>query len=202
MNRQNDPFRDFGIVPDQCSAPEQKVRSCFSSGQIMTQYLMSGAIVALGLLGGMACLVKLPAPLSWGALGVIGIVEVIIFYLAIRNDYAWVELDGRTLRAQHLYTRKVIERSVDDIDELYTNVYKMKSAATVISDKLLGRVRGVTVRFKDKRTPLRICRVDPAMENARELIEAIIFRMAEKRQVKAEICDVDGKPLVSRILWA
>ena len=32
-------------------------------------------------------------------------------YLATHNDYRWVELEGNTIRAGHLYTGRTIERS-------------------------------------------------------------------------------------------
>jgi hypothetical protein len=39
------------------------------------------------------------------------------------------------------------------------------------------------------------------MTNAKELIEAIVYRMAEKAAITAEIVNLEGKPLVRRIYW-
>jgi hypothetical protein len=39
------------------------------------------------------------------------------------------------------------------------------------------------------------------MRHARELIEAIAYRMSEIGEVDAEIIDFEGEPLVRRIHW-
>ncbi|MHB1425321.1 MAG: hypothetical protein ACYC3I_19295 [Gemmataceae bacterium] len=80
----------------------------------------------------------------------------ILVYLATRNDYSWVELDGETLRAKHLYSRRVIERSIDDIEDLLTLVFQVRSAVTRITEAWLGRVRGIMIRFRDQRTPFQV----------------------------------------------
>jgi hypothetical protein len=95
----------------------------------------------------------------------------------------------------------VIERDLGEIESLATMVYQVRSTATVVLEAWLGRIKGVEVRFRDRRTPLRIVRADPAMTNARELIEAIVFRMGQIREVDAEIVNWNGKPLVRYIHW-
>ena len=122
-------------------------------------------------------------------------------FLATHNDYRWVELDGITLRAKHLYTGRVIERSIGDIAGLRTIVYEVRTHAIVITEHLLGRVRGIEVRFRDGLTPLRINRADPAMTNAHELIEAIVYRITEFGEVDAEVVEFAGHPLVRSIHW-
>jgi hypothetical protein len=57
------------------------------------------------------------------------------------------------------------------------------------------------IRFRGKPSPFRVARADPAMKNAKELIEAIVFRMSEKGEVDAELIDFEGKPLIRRIHW-
>ena len=44
-------------------------------------------------------------------------------------------------------------------------------------------------------------RADPAMTNARELIEAIVYRMSETREVQTELVNFAGNPLVRSIHW-
>ena len=39
------------------------------------------------------------------------------------------------------------------------------------------------------------------MTNAKELVEAIVYRMRERGEVDAEIVNLNGKPLVRRIYW-
>jgi hypothetical protein len=57
------------------------------------------------------------------------------------------------------------------------------------------------IRFKDHRTPLQVSRADPAMRNARELIEAIVYRMTVMGEVDVEVINLEGRPLVRRISW-
>jgi hypothetical protein len=95
----------------------------------------------------------------------------------------------------------VIARSLEEIECLATMAYQVRSTETAIIEAVLGRVKGVEVRFRDRRTPLRILRADPAMTNARELIEALLFKMAQIREVDAEIVNHAGKPLVRHIHW-
>lgn len=66
---------------------------------------------------------------------------------------------------------------------------------------MVGRVRGIMIRFPDKGTPLQVIRADSAMMNAKELIEAIVFRMSEQGKVDAKVIDFEGKPLIRRIHW-
>jgi hypothetical protein len=105
------------------------------------------------------------------------------------------------VRAKHLYTRRIVERNIEDIEDLLTLVIQMQTFAVALTNAWLGRIRGVEIRFRDKRTPLRISRTDPGMKNARELVEALIYRMWQKGPVDAEIIQLGGKPLVRRIFW-
>jgi hypothetical protein len=95
----------------------------------------------------------------------------------------------------------VVERPVDDIEDLLTHVLQIRTLTTVIVEAWLGRVRGVEIRFYDQRTPLRVSRVDPAMKNAEELIQAVIYQMAKLGELDAEVIDFQGKPLIRRIYW-
>src|SRR5262249_3713216 len=124
-----------------------------------------------------------------------------LIHLVVHNDYRWVELDGSTLRARHLYTGRTIERSIEDIDSLTTMVYQVGGTITLAIEKLLGRIKGVEIGFRDRRTPLRILRADPAMTNATELIEAVLYRMRQRRELETEIVNWQGQPLVRRVYW-
>jgi hypothetical protein len=194
-------FRDFGILPDDLQPPPEKIRCFISTGRIAGQYIATGLVSALGL--GLAVLfaLTLPLPLSWlgGAAALLGFGAFV--YLATHNDYRWVELEGNTLRARHLYTGRTIERSVDEIESLDTMVYPIRQMETVVIEKLLGRVKGIEIRFRDRRTPLRIVRADPAMTNAQEFIEAVLYRMTRLRELDAKVVNFAGQPLVRNIHW-
>jgi hypothetical protein len=198
---QPDSFRDFGILPDGVPPPPEKVRSYLSRGRIVGQYIGSGLVSALG--GGLAVLLVLTMPFPLNLLGFAAAFAGFgsVLYLATHNDYRWVELDGKFLRAKHLYTGRVIERSIEEIGTLATIVYPIRRIQTVIIETILGRVKGIEIRFHDQRTPMRVLRSDPAMTNAKELIEAVVFRMAQVREVDAEIIEFAGKPHVQYLHW-
>lgn len=197
-----DFFRDHGIIPYGVSPPSGRVRAYFPGWQVFGQYAATGLMSLFGL--GFATLAALTMPLPANVLVAVAALAGIGFlvHFVTRNDYAWIELDGDTLRAKHLYTGRVIERSVDEIKDLLTLVIAVRTATTMLVDAWLGRVRGVEIRFRDGRTPLRVQRTDPAMKNARELIEAVISRMAERGEVDAEITHPQGgQPLLRRVYW-
>jgi hypothetical protein len=118
-----------------------------------------------------------------------------------------VELDGRTLRAHHAYTGRVLERPLEEVERVVTLVSRVKggpaagTVAVAVTDAMLGRVRGVEIRFRDRRTPIQIRRRDPAMTNARELVEAVLGHMAEIGKIHVETTNHQGRPLVEQIYW-
>jgi hypothetical protein len=194
-------FRDFGILPDDVQPPTGTVRAFFSTGRVIGQYVGTAIVSALGL--GLMVLFALFLPLPMSLLGCAAALAGFgtFVYLATHNDYRWVELDGNTLRARHLYTGRIIERSIDEIDSLGTMVYQVRSASTAVIERLMGRIKGIEIRFHDRRTPLRILRADPAMTNAEELIEAVLYRMQQLRKLEAEVVNWGGQPLVRRVFW-
>jgi hypothetical protein len=196
-----DFFRDHGIIPYGVPPPAGTVRAYLPWWHIVGQYLFTAVLLAFGLGIGLLFALTLPRPLNVAAAAAALAGVAALIYLATRNDYAWIELDGDTLRAQHLYTRRIIERPVEEIDDLLTLVLQIRTAETAIVNAWLGRVRGIEIRFRDRRTPLRVSRTDPAMKNARELIEAVIYRMSEADELDAEIIPFQGKPLIRRIHW-
>jgi hypothetical protein len=201
MKRQPDYFRDFGVIPHGVAPPPETVRSYLPWGHIIGQYVFTSVMAGFGV--GIATLFAFTLPLPANALAsavTLGGFGYLV-YLATRNDYSWVELDGETLRARHLYTQRVIERSIDEIEDLLTLVFQIRTAAVRITESWLGRVRGIEIRFRDKRTPFRVCRADPKMRNAKKLIEAIVYRMSQMGEVDAEMIDFEGKPMIRRIHW-
>jgi hypothetical protein len=199
---QDDFFRDFGVIPHGVSRPAGTVRSYFPWYHVLGQYVMTCLLSGLGIGGMLLFLVTFPFPVN----AVVATVPLAGFgalvYFANRNDYLWVELDGDTLRARHLYTGRVIERSVGEIEDLLTVVFLHRSAVEVaIVEAWLGRIRGIKIRFRDGRTPLFVSRTDPAMKNAKELIEAVAYRMSAAGEVDAEMIDFEGTPMIQRIHW-
>src|SRR5262245_30447458 len=201
MNPTPDFFRDFGILPNGVAAPEGRVRSYLPSGHVIGKYFGMAFVLCSGL--GIATLFAFTLPLPVNILAGVGAVAAAVglCYLVGRHDYVWIELDGDTIRAKHLYTRKLVERSVADIEDLLTLVMQVRTLAIMVTEAWLGRIRGIEIRFKNNRTPLRVMRRDPAMRNAKELIEAIAHRMSQIGPIAAEIVSLDGKPLIRRIRW-
>lgn len=199
MTQPSDPFRDFGILPPDVAPPAAPIRSYFSAGRVVGQYVATGLVAALGVGATVLFGALMPAPLNLlggaAAFGAFGI----FIYLMTRHDRRWVELDGTTLRARHLYGGGVLERSIDDIESLNTIVHPVVNAAILAVEKIWGRIKGVEIRFRDQRTPLRIQRFDPAMTNAKELIEAVMFRMRERGGLVVDVIQLDGSPLVKQV---
>jgi hypothetical protein len=201
MPRQPDFFRDFGIIPYGVSPAPETVRAYFSWGHVIGQYLATCLMSCLGIGMGVVFGLTLSFPVNAVAAAATLAGFGYIVYRATRNDYAWIELDGEKLRAKHLYTRQVIQRSIEEVKDLLTLVFQMRTVETLMVESWLGRVRGIMIRFRDQRTPLQVSRSDPAMKNAKELIEAIVYKMSEKGEVDAELITFDGKPLIRRIYW-
>lgn len=205
MSNQSDLFRDFGVYRDAISPPPNEVRASLSLAQRIGQWFCVALIAALGIFTGVGCallfgltlLLPVGVPLAAAILACFGF----LIHRLTRYDCAWVELSGETLRAKHLYSGRVNEYTIEDIKELFTIVSPVVNTAVLITEAWLGRIRGVLIRFRDGSTPFQVCRADPAMTNAKELIEAIVYRMAEKAAITAEIVNLEGKPLVRRIYW-
>jgi hypothetical protein len=201
MPQPSEVFREFGIIPDRVAAPSPLVRAYFSTGYIIGQYIATGLLMLFGV--GLAVLFAFTVPLPINLLAAPAGLAMFAAgaYFVGRNDYAWVELDGDTLRARHLYTGRTHERSIAEIDHLQTLVFQVQNLATAIVDAWLGRVRGVMIHFRDGRWPLLVSRVDPKMTNAQQLMEAIVYRMSQRGEIDAEVVDHRGSPLIKKIYW-
>jgi hypothetical protein len=199
LGSSREAFREFGILPGDVTAPQGIVRCSLSTGQIIGQYLFTAFMISLGLVVGIPLAIFGPPGSAAG--GVLLAAAFLVFVcLAIRNDYAWIELDGPILRARHLYTRRIVERSIDDIKEIQTHVYLLHSEAAIIMERLTGTIRGYEIRLHDG-IRFRASRSDPAMAGAQELIEGVIYRMSQAGAITAVMGEYKGRPIVRRIGW-
>jgi hypothetical protein len=192
-------FRDFGLLPIGLAEPPATVRASLLASRAFGQYLFTALVSCLGL--GLAALYGLTSPYPWNLVGAVApllLVGWLVWY-ATRNDYRWIELSGDRLTARHLYAVRTVVRTLNEVEDLLTVVLLARTATVALTEKVLGRVRGVQVRFRDGRTPLTIQRTDPAMRNAQELVEAILYRLAERDELDWEIVDFAGRPLVRRV---
>src|SRR5262249_49897375 len=110
------PAPDFGILFEELPPPPEKVRCFISPGRVLTKYTGTAILTALGL--GLAALFANILPMPAGAIGCAASLATFgaFVYLVARRAYRWVELDGDTIRARHLYTGRTVERSVEEID--------------------------------------------------------------------------------------
>ncbi len=197
-------FRNFGVLPTGAAPSDETVRSFISPGRIVFEYMVTLIFAALGLGLMQFLMLKLPQPLNWlgGAAALIGFATYV--YLGTHKVYRWIELEGNILRVKYLFTGRTLERSIDEIKRVDTLIGQMRQMETVVIDGLLGRVRGVSILFRDDYAPLhvvRIMRTDPAMIQAEELIQALYARMSQIREIHTELVNVDGVPLVGYVHW-
>src|SRR5260370_29503659 len=129
MKRQPDFFRDFGIIPQGVSPPPETIRCYLPWGHVIGQYVVTSVMAGFGIGIGVLFALTLPFPVNALASSATLACFGYIVYLAARNDYSCGELDGDKLRARHLYTRRVIERSIRDIEDLLTLALQIRTGA-------------------------------------------------------------------------
>ena len=128
MSGPPDFFRDFGVLPNAAVSSTRTVRAYFSWGQVVGQYLMTFLMTGVGVALALYCEVTLPFPANLlGAVASFAGFGYIV-YRATRNDYSWVELDGGKLRSKHLYSRRVVERSIEEIEAI---VHRMSELGAI-----------------------------------------------------------------------
>ncbi len=106
--------------------------------------------------------------------------SIFIAYHMFQN-YHWVELDVDSIRGRRFWTRQHVERSIDEISEIVPLGAIAKTTETVITDQLLGSVRGYEIRFRDGGATIGLVRYD--MTNVDVLIEELVART--KVEIKA-----------------
>lgn len=201
MPQQPASFRDFGILPENLQPPAGLVRGYISPARITGQYIAT-VLVILVAVAIMALLLWLAKPpLSYFGCVVTALCFALFVYWATKDDYYQIELDGDELRAKHLYTGRVITRRVQEIERLTSVIQHGGTVETAVTQQLLGRIKGMEIWFRNWRSPLRILRADPAMTNAQELLQAILYRMSQIDELEPEIIQYEGKPLVRTIYW-
>lgn len=194
-------FRDTGVWPFELQPPqEQRIRAYLNGGRMLLQYVI---LVIILLVVGMFFVGSFYTlwPLSiFAALATL--ISLTIWLLVVcRNDYHWIELEHDTLRAKRLFWGGEVVRPLNEVIALDTLYHEVSTTETLIAEKLLGRVRGIEIRFLDNRTPLRVMRADPAMTNAEALIQAIAYRMSLLHPLQCEALLLEGKPFVKQIGW-
>ena len=192
-------FRDFGLLPENLTPPRGPVRAFFSGGRVFGQYLFTAIVATIGIVLAAAIAWALAFPLNLLGATATLLTFAAVLYLATHNDFRWVELDGDIIRARRLYAAHIVERRIEEIDSLSTMVLRLRRHETVVIERLLGRVKGIEIRFTDRRTPIRVLRADPAMTHAQELIEGVLYRMSLRGELNPEIVNFAGQPLVKSI---
>ena len=203
---------DFGFLPGFPQRAPARVRSEMSGGNVFGQYLMSfimlgGCGGAFGL-GGVVCLVV--GLRGWGTRDAIfamgsplflaaAVAFAVITWKVMARSNRWVELDGDRVRARNLYTGRVLERSVWEIQEITTEVFVVATAGVYVTEALHGRVRGFAILFPDVPGGIRV--YQPEMRGVGELMEGLVAKLSERGRVVSEIIEFDGRPMIRRLVW-
>ena len=122
-----------------------------------------------------------------------------LLYQASKGS-VWVELDGDVLRARAMFTFRVTEHLIEEIEEVRTLVRVVRHAPEVIvTDALLGHVAGFEIRFRGARRSFGLLSHD--MNHVPELIGALLAHMAERGRLLPEMIQLQGRPILKRITW-
>ena len=65
------------------------------------------------------------------------------------SNFQWVELEGDIIRGRKFWTRRLIERQIQDIEEILPMGGIRKSVVTAAVDSVLGSIRGYEIRFDE-----------------------------------------------------
>ncbi len=159
------------------------VRCYYRWGRLLYEYVKSALVALLGfILCGLFALAAENEPFL-ARLFIAAIYPAFLAFLLFmitRYDYAWIEIDGLSIRASHLYWPRSIERRLDEIQELRPVLHS-------------GRVMAIKVVFWNVRLPFTTMRIDMSMCNAEEAIGALTTRFSdiEKRIAKGADSDVN-----------
>jgi len=124
-----------------------------------------------------------------------------ILWAGTKDVFSWVELNGTTFRARHFYYRYELECLVEEIAEVRPR-YRDRTAQGQILSHILGPMWGVRVFVRGSRQPVAVYFNDPAMTNAKELVEAVLYHMNKLGNVSVESVQLNNKPKVQRIYRA
>jgi hypothetical protein len=198
MAERRPTFRDFGVIPAGLPEPAEVVRCFFSRGRVMGQYLATAVVAVVGLGLSILAALFLTSPLN--LLGCAAFVAAfgVFVCMVTRNDYGLIELQGETLRAKHLYSGRTIERSISDVDSIESILIRSTHLETAVIAAMFGRIKGVDVQFRGGFS-LRIQRSDPAMTNAEEMIQGILYRMKQQEELEFDILELEGQPALKRV---
>lgn len=201
MPQQPASFRDFGILPENLQPPAVVVRGFLSPARIIGQYIATALVILVALAVIVFLLWLAKPPLSYFGCVTTAVCFALFVYWGTKDDYHIIELDGDEIRATHMYTGRVLIRRVAEIERLTSVVQHGGTVETAVTQQLLGRIKGMEIWFRNWRSPLRILRADPAMTNAEELLQAILYRMSQIDELEPEIIQYEGRPLVRTIYW-
>ncbi|QJW94273.1 hypothetical protein [Frigoriglobus tundricola] len=192
---------NFGVLFDELPPPPETIRCFLSPGRIRTKYVGAAILTVMGL--GLAALFVILVPTQAGLPGCAASIAAfgVYLYLATRHVYRWVELDGDVIRSKHLYTGRIVERPIDEIDYLYSWGLQNGSLETVNLASLLALVGGMEIRFRDRPTPIPIMHADPAFLHAAPFLEAVIARMARVRPLDASFVRLGPRPHLCAVYW-
>jgi hypothetical protein len=199
---QADLLRHYGIVPQRQAAIKDSVRSVLTPGNVFGQWAAFVLFGIMPLLLALLLLVVVPIPnVRFGLAAFFSIFGLSVGYLIAHDTNRWVEVDGDFLRWKRLFSGQIVQRRVGELQEIRTMIVMVTNLTVRIHESIFGRVRGFEFRFADTKKGVRVWRVDPKMTHVAELVEAAIAKLYELGDVQPEIIELEGTPLVKRLVF-
>lgn len=193
-------LRTYGILPERTAPRRGPIRSSLTKGNIIGQWIAFVLFGVCPILLSLFLLIAVPVlPVRLGLGGFFFAFGLIVGFFIARDVNEWVELDGETLRWKHLFTRRVHERKVREIEAVVTLTLAVRTVTVRIVEGIYGRIKGFEFQFPGMKQGVRVFRADPSMTQVRELLEGVIAQMYQYGEVVPEIVELDRQPLVRRL---
>ncbi|HBI41864.1 MAG TPA: hypothetical protein DDY78_03280 [Planctomycetales bacterium] len=140
--------------------------------------LIFGPLFMLGPVAGGICilvLARLSVETVLFAIGLCCLSAFLTYHMT--QNYQWVEFDGIHIRGRRFWTRRLVENTLADVQEIRVLGALARNKVTSVTDAIIGPVRGWEICFRHGPS-IAVIRLD--MKNAEQLA-ATVERALQQR---------------------